>query len=69
MAIEIPQNEEISGGAKNGGRKGVGSAIRRRGAYTIRNDSEEESLRNVEPYIIREGIKRRKREGRKFKKG
>ena len=32
MAIEVPQNEEISGGGKNGGRKGVSSAIRRRGA-------------------------------------
>ena len=32
MAIEVPQNEEISRGEKNGGRKGVGSAIRRRGA-------------------------------------
>ena len=30
MAIEVPQNEEISGGEKNGGRKGVGFAIRRR---------------------------------------
>ena len=30
MAIEVPQNKEISGGAKNGGRKGVVSAIRRR---------------------------------------
>ena len=28
MAIEVPQNEEISGEGKNGGRKGVGSAIR-----------------------------------------
>ena len=28
MTIEIPQNEEISGGGKNGERKGVGSAIR-----------------------------------------
>ena len=27
MAVEVPQNEEISGGGKNGGRKGVGSAI------------------------------------------
>ena len=27
MAIEIPQDEEISGGGKNGGRKQVGSAI------------------------------------------
>ena len=31
MAIEVPQNKKISGG-KDGGRKGVGSAIRRRGA-------------------------------------
>ena len=30
MVIEFPQNEEISGGRKNGGRKGVGSAICRR---------------------------------------
>ena len=29
MAIEVPQNEEISGGGKNGGRKGIGSVIRR----------------------------------------
>ena len=40
MAIEVPQNEEISGGGKNGGRKGIGSAIRwggaNRGAYTLR---------------------------------
>ena len=27
MAIEFPQNEEISGGGKDGGRKGIGSAI------------------------------------------
>ena len=27
MAIEVPQNEEICGGGKNGGRKGVSSAI------------------------------------------
>ena len=27
MAIKIPQNEEISGGGKKGGRKEVGSAI------------------------------------------
>ena len=47
MAIEVFQNEEISGG----GRKGVGSAIRWRsrnkGAYTLRNDSEEELLREM----------------------
>ena len=27
MAIDVPQNEEISGGQKKGGKKGVGSAI------------------------------------------
>ena len=32
MAIEVPQNEEISGGGKNGGEKGIGSAIRWEGA-------------------------------------
>ena len=52
MAIEVPQNEEISGGGKNGGKKGIGSAIRwgganRGGAYTLRNESEEELLREM----------------------
>ena len=32
MAIEVPQNEKIFGGGKNGGRKGIGSAIRWGGA-------------------------------------
>ena len=32
MAIEVPQNEKISEGGKNGGRKGVGSTIRQRRA-------------------------------------
>ena len=32
MAIEVPQYEEISGGGKNGGRKGVGSTIHRKRA-------------------------------------
>ena len=45
MAIEVPQNEEIYGGGKNGGRKEIGSAIRRGGAdrraYTLRKESEE----------------------------
>ena len=27
-AIEVPQNKEISGGGKDGGRNGVGFAIR-----------------------------------------
>ena len=30
MAIKAPKNEEISGRGKNGGRKGVGSAIHQR---------------------------------------
>ena len=32
MAIDVSQNKEISGGVKDGGRKGIGSAIRRRRA-------------------------------------
>ena len=51
MAIEIPQNEEISGGGKDGGREGIGSAIRcggaNRGAYTLRKESEEELFREM----------------------
>ena len=51
MAIEVPQNKEICGGGKNGGRKGVSSAIRRRGAnrgaYTLGDDSEEKLLREM----------------------
>ena len=51
MAIEVPKNDEISGGGKNGGREGVGSAIRwggtNRGAYTLRNESEEELFREM----------------------
>ena len=51
MAIEVPKNEEASGGGKNGGREGIGSAIRRggvdRGAYTLRNDTEEELFREM----------------------
>ena len=46
MASEVHQNEEISGGGKNGGRKGFRSSIHReganRGAYTLRNESEDE---------------------------
>ena len=51
MAVEVPKNEEISGGGKNGGRKGGGSAIcwggANRGAYTLRKESEEELLREM----------------------
>ena len=51
ISIEVPQNEEISGGGKNGGRKGIGSAIRwggaNRGVNTLRNDSEKKLLREM----------------------
>ena len=51
MAIEVPQNEEVSGGGKNGGREGIGSAIRwggaNRGAYTLQNDPEEDLLEEM----------------------
>ena len=51
MAIEVPQNKEISGKGKNGERIGIGSAIRWEGAnrevYTLRNDTEEELLREM----------------------
>ena len=40
IALEVPQNEEISGGEMNGGRKGVGSSIHReranRGSINIK---------------------------------
>ena len=51
MAVEVLQNQKISGGGKNGGRKGIGSAMCRRrankGAYTSRNESEKELLRGL----------------------
>ena len=51
MAIDVPQNEDISGEEKNGERKGVSSAIRRRGANrranTLGKDSKEELLREM----------------------
>ena len=51
MAIKVPQNKEISRGGKNGGREGVASAIlwggANRGAYTLRNDTEEELSREM----------------------
>ena len=67
MTIEVPQNEEISGGGKNGGGKGVVlSSVgeeRTEGAYTLRNESEEKLFREmlsfVDPYIIRVGINER----------
>ena len=62
MAIEVPQNEEITGGGKNGGRKGVGSAIRwgranRGGIHIKKRERGEVVKRDVDPYIIRVGIK------------
>ena len=45
MAVEVPQNEEISGGRKNGGRKGVGSAIRQIASMgSINTKSEREGV-------------------------
>ena len=35
MAVEVPQKEEISGGGKDGGRKEVGSAIKRTRANRV----------------------------------
>ena len=74
MAIEVPQNEEITGGGKNGGIKGVGSAIRLGGANSggIHIEKRERGgvvKRDVDPYIIRVRIKQKKRGGRKFRKG
>ena len=73
MAVEVPQNEEISGGGKNGGRKGIGSANRqgranRGGIHIRKRDQGGVVKRDVDPYIIRVGIKQRKRGGRKFRK-
>ena len=51
MAIEVPQNEEISGGGMDGGRERIGSAIRsggaNRGVYTLKNDTKEELFREM----------------------
>ena len=56
MAIEVPQNEEISGGGKNEGRKEVSSAILRRGAnrgsvHIKKGERGEVAKRDVDPYI------------------
>ena len=45
MAIEVPQNEEISGGQKNGGRIHRGRVNRE--AYTLGNESEEKLLKEM----------------------
>ena len=51
MAIEVSPNEEISGGGKDGGRKGISSAIcweeQIGEAYTLRKESEEELIREM----------------------
>ena len=51
MAIEVHQNEEISGGGKNRGRNGIDFAIHwggeNRGAYTLRKENKEELLREM----------------------
>ena len=66
MAIKVPQNEENSGG----GRKGVGSVIcRRRANRGSINIKKREQGGVVDPYIIRLGVKRKKRESRKFREG
>ena len=70
MAIEVPQNNEISGG----GKKGVGSAIcwggaNRWGVHIKKSERGGVVKRDVDTYIIRAGIKGRKRGGREFKKG
>ena len=74
MAIEVPQNEEISGGEKNGWGKGVGFAICRGSANKRIVDIKKGQQggiveRDIDPYIIRVGIKRKKRGGGKFRKG
>ena len=74
MAIEIPQNEEISGGAKNGGREGTGFAIRlgganREGVHINKWHPGGVVMRDVDRYIIRVRIKQRKRGGGKFREG
>ena len=71
-AIEVPQNEKISGGGKNKGRKGVGSAVRwegvnRGGIHIKKRERGGVVKRDVDPFIIRVGIERRKRGGRKFR--
>ena len=74
MAIEVPQNEEISGGGKNGGRKGISSAIHwggadRGGIHIKKREQRRVVKRDVDRYIIRVGIKRRKSGSRQFREG
>ena len=62
MAIEVSQNEEISGGGKNGGKKGVGSAIcwggaNKGGIHIEKRERGGVVKRDADPYIIRVRIK------------
>ena len=54
MAIEVPQYEEISGG-----RKGVGCHPSGRSEHIKKRHGGGVVKRDVDPYIIRVGIKRR----------
>ena len=52
MAIEVPQNEEISGAGKNGGRKRIGSAIHWGGVVHIEKREQRGVVkRDVDPFI------------------
>ena len=71
MAIEVPQNEDFW---RDEGRKRISSAIRwgganRGGIHTKKRERGGVVKRDVDPYIIRVGIKRRKSGGRNFRKG
>ena len=73
MAVEVPQDEEVSARRKNGERKEVGSAIRRKRANrgSINNKKLKRGVvvwRDVDPSVIRVEVKRRKRGCRKFRK-
>ena len=70
MAIKVSQNEEIS----DGGREGIGSVIRwgganRGGVHIEKRERGGVVKRDVDPDIIRVGIKRKEKEGRKFREG
>ena len=72
MAIEVPQNEEISGGGKNKGDKGVSFAVCQRranrgGIHIKKREQGGVVKRGVDPYIIKVGIEQRKRGGRKLR--
>ena len=71
MAIEVPQNEEISGGGKER-RNRFCHPLERRKYACIHIEKREQGgvvKRDVDLYIIRVGIERRKRECGKFRKG